>query len=573
MKILLTLTSLLLGFTLSAQLVITEIMYNSPDAADSLEYIEIQNISNNAINLEGYKISNAVVHTFGNINLPANGFMVVARTLNLRTYLNRYAPIQSAPLEKWASGNLNNTGERIVLENATGAILDSITYSARAPWNTDGNGRGAAMISCSNAQAVKNLPSNWKPSTTNLMSQSIAPFIAFYGTPGAANTPCDNRPAAGPDFTTIGRGAVATIQTFRNDVNVTGTTLTVNNPNQGTATKTNDSTIVVTPPATFCGDTIKGTYRITNGGGQFSEAGYYVIVTCPVAGYPVRTIGQMNKSNSTTGVLDSLGRPCQLKGVVYGVNNRATGIQLTIIDNAGEGITVFNNAKTFGYTVKEGDEVTVNGILAQFNGLGQISADTLWRSQQNQTIRTPLVVTDLTEANENKLVRINGLTLQNPSQWPSAPTAAFNVTARRLDGATFTIRIIPQVDLYGTPGPTGNFNIVGLLGQFDNTNPFTQGYQLFPRSKNDLIVATSAQDLVQELDLRISPNPAQDFITVSHNGKIDHWAVFNNQGAQILTGQNFTGLLDVNVSELASGMYYFTIYSSGKMGSLPFVKQ
>ena len=66
----------------------------------------------------------------------------------------------------------------------------------------------------------------------------------------------------------------------------------------------------------------------------------------------------------------------ELTGVVHGINLRPGGLQFWIIDNANTGISVFSLNDQFGYTVQEGDEITVQGILSDFSGLAQITPET-----------------------------------------------------------------------------------------------------------------------------------------------------------------------------------------------------
>ena len=52
-----------------------------------------------------------------------------------------------------------------------------------------------------------------------------------------------------------------------------------------------------------------------------------------------------------------------------------------------------------------------------------------------------------------------------------------------------TLRIDGDTNIDGTPAPTGPINIVGVVYQFNSTNPpgFT-GYQILPRSLSDITV-------------------------------------------------------------------------------------
>ena len=60
-----------------------------------------------------------------------------------------------------------------------------------------------------------------------------------------------------------------------------------------------------------------------------------------------------------------------------------------------------------------------------------------------------------------------------------------NVTIADATGSV-ALRINAATDIDGTPAPTTPFSIVAVLGQFDSTPPFDSGYQLLPRSVDDI---------------------------------------------------------------------------------------
>ena len=194
-------------------------------------------------------------------------------------------------------------------------------------------------------------------------------------------------------------------------------------------------------------------------------------------------IGDVNTVDAT-GVADSLGVYCGIRGVVYGVDMRGgPGLQFTIIDQTG-GIGVFSSTNDYGYTVTEMDSVELRGTIAQFNGLTQMDIDTVIYFTPNNPLKTPTVVTVLDESTESDLVRLNGVTLVDPLQWTGAGSG-FNVDVT--DGNdTWTVRIDSDVDLYALPAPDGRFDVCGLGGQFDNSTPFDDGYQLLPRYNADI---------------------------------------------------------------------------------------
>lgn len=209
-----------------------------------------------------------------------------------------------------------------------------------------------------------------------------------------------------------------------------------------------------------------------------------MLITITDNDYLPVNIGPITTVNAN-GVLDSLNGRYDVTGVVYGgnVKTSANGFQFTIRDNTG-GVTVFSNAKTFGYTVTQGDSIRVKGTIVQFNGLAEMSfVDTIIVLATGRPISAPRVTTALGETEENDLVRFNNATVK-PGVWASG-----NQYVYLNNGAdSIQVRIVPNTNsLIGKQRPATAFSIIGIGGQFDNSSPYTSGYQLFPRDTNDII--------------------------------------------------------------------------------------
>src|SRR5258705_306493 len=58
--------------------VINEIMYNTPSANPAEEWIELYNRDTNAVNLAGWRISDGVAYTFPNVSIAPGGYLVIA---------------------------------------------------------------------------------------------------------------------------------------------------------------------------------------------------------------------------------------------------------------------------------------------------------------------------------------------------------------------------------------------------------------------------------------------------------------------------------------------------------------
>ncbi len=217
------------------------------------------------------------------------------------------------------------------------------------------------------------------------------------------------------------------------------------------------------------------------------------------------TIAQAREDvDGTTGespddfIPDRLGQQVKVRGVVTSVDFRgASGLEIYIQDPTG-GVDIFNTSINTAYNI--GDNLEVTGTVAQFNGLTEINPGT----GSNITVLPPgtlptpdvEVVTlsqlnngGIGEAYEGKLIRINNVTLD-------APPATFGANVNyKISDATLSgvvdMRIDSDTDIDTTAPPAGTFSVIGVLGQFDSTNPFDSGYQLFPRIRaTDFLGAT-----------------------------------------------------------------------------------
>lgn len=208
----------------------------------------------------------------------------------------------------------------------------------------------------------------------------------------------------------------------------------------------------------------------------------------------LRPIGTLRGVNAT-GVADSLGADVAIKGVVTSIDfDGNTGYSFYVQDATG-GINVFRSADLTNYTSPlRGDSLYIHGIIDQFNGLTEIVPDSIGVWGTNKPLPNPLVITTMDETNEGELVRMNNMTA---TAWPATWTGS-GQNATISDGTnTFALRIDADCNLFGKPQPSGLFDVLGVVGQFDNSSPFTTGYQLFPRDTNDIIPVVASSPTVR----------------------------------------------------------------------------
>ena len=180
--------------TLSRQIVINEI-YADPRGANQPkpqvlpgstndEFIELYNASSKAINLANFDLSGG---TIGNHVLAPGAFVILTSGGNLSDF-DGFG--NTVAVSSW--NTLSNSGERIVLKDNLGNIVDSLTYNLtwyRNPEKADGGWSLEQInpdLTCSDAN-------NWRASTD-----------AKGGSPGSQNAVYDNSPdIMGPNLVSV----------------------------------------------------------------------------------------------------------------------------------------------------------------------------------------------------------------------------------------------------------------------------------------------------------------------------------------------------------------------------------
>ena len=206
---------------------------------------------------------------------------------------------------------------------------------------------------------------------------------------------------------------------------------------------------------------------------------------------PTPTFSTVDLSDWTgvdaNGVADSLGATGWVKVIVTSIDFDSDAGYSFTAEDATDGITIYKYSDVSGYTAPVmGDSLYVHGSVAQYNGLTELVPDSIYYVGGGYTLPAASVETTLDETTESELIQMIGMTLVNPSQWPATgSSASVDIT----DGTnTFTMRIDSDSDVDGSTAPTGMFDITGVGGQFDSSNPYTSGYQIFPRELTDIYV-------------------------------------------------------------------------------------
>jgi hypothetical protein len=150
-------------------LIISEIMYHPADSSDSeiaaglsdsgmFEFVELANISDGVIELEGCHFSNGIDFTFPAITLqPAQRVVVVSHAT---AFLTRYGG--GARIAGVFEGSLANGGERIRILDRANFAIDDVSYEDRLPWPPEADGQGYSLTRIESSKQKD--AEQWRPS-------------------------------------------------------------------------------------------------------------------------------------------------------------------------------------------------------------------------------------------------------------------------------------------------------------------------------------------------------------------------------------------------------------------------
>ncbi len=168
------------------------------------------------------------------------------------------------------------------------------------------------------------------------------------------------------------------------------------------------------------------------------------------------------------------------------------------IQDATQGINIYKGGET-GVTIVRGNNYTIVGKLQQYNGKAEIVPDNASDITDNgsskpvgvNAVPDPVILTIEQlladpESYEGTLIGIQHVSNTGGGDaWPASGQNA-NIEITDDGGAhTLTMRIDKDTEIDGTQEPAWPKDVVGVFNQYDNTSPYTWGYQIQPRDLND----------------------------------------------------------------------------------------
>ncbi len=185
--------------------VINEIMYRPPDLPGGLddgtnEFIELFNITTNAVDLSGWRITGDTEYYFAtNTTLAAGGFLLLtsfdpADATALVTFRTTYGLTSEVAMYGPYSQKLSNGTAKLELEYpatfdgySTYVRVDKVEYRDSSPWPTKADGKGLSLQRAS-ISVIGNSAANWTANTptpgainlgvaTNVVIETASPLV------------------------------------------------------------------------------------------------------------------------------------------------------------------------------------------------------------------------------------------------------------------------------------------------------------------------------------------------------------------------------------------------------------
>ena len=269
--------------------------------------------------------------------------------------------------------------------------------------------------------------------------------------------------------------------------------------------------------------------------------------------YPEYTIPEI-KENNNDGTPILLDTNVKISGTVYGINYQESAdyFLMVLMDDEGNGVWIFSILDNFPIPV-EGDKITVQGVVQQFNGLTEVFVEQLIIIDNNQPLLDPQIVNELNESTEGNLLRINNLFYFDESEWTGSGTGSMNISLT--DGQNvYLMRIDSDTGLQNLPMPEAPFDLIGLGGQYDPSAPYTEGYQILPRRFSDFVTVTNTDDPFKD-QLLLYPNPTTGRVDVLNQSEVFQYNVYSHTGQLLSVTRND----HISLDHFEEGLYIIEI--------------
>ncbi len=518
------------SFAQTEHIVISEIATRS-QANSSDEFVELYNPTDATVDISNWKIeyksaSGTTWSTRANIpqgkSIPPKSFFLIVSPNYIGQVIPDYHPME------WSAGIANDGGHLRLYNTLTSSVIDKVGYGTAI--DPEGCPAPAHGTSVNNNSIERKYNFN---STSDSLCDSGPHSLMGNGFDSEQNCndfvirTCGRNPqnsSSNPEPVLCNGSGIATVFpntlngnldtliviNFKRDLNQTISDLRIvipsefdwnQNSNSITATNivanlsvTNDTILFAN--VSFTLDSSEITINNITTPSSTGIYNFYVQTKCESFAN-VNPIPSMNVIGTAVSIsqikeIDSNGVPLMTSqlATIQGIVTVASqfGGPSYIQDNTG-GVALYGS--NFSNSVTIGDEVLVTGTVELYNGLTELTNLTLHSIVSNGNSVEPILINtqQLNESVEGLLVKIENVvvrdTFGNPIAIFDCGTTGKNYRLYDNFGYIET-RVDNNTDLCGTVAPQDEFDIIGVVGQYDNSLPYLSGYQILPRSLNDV---------------------------------------------------------------------------------------
>lgn len=160
---------------------INEIHSDPDEPYELVEFVELFNSKDTAIDLSGWSLSRGVEFTFPDgTMIESGGYLVVTEDSSVRT-ISPTTTVQSkfgadpAAIFGVFGGGLKNEGETIELQNSHGVVVDRVDFGQGFPWPTMGEGNSMQLV---RSDADNDLGGSWRGASPTPGSANAGVFAA-----------------------------------------------------------------------------------------------------------------------------------------------------------------------------------------------------------------------------------------------------------------------------------------------------------------------------------------------------------------------------------------------------------
>jgi hypothetical protein len=227
------------------------------------------------------------------------------------------------------------------------------------------------------------------------------------------------------------------------------------------------------------------------------------------------------------------------------------------IEDSTAGLALYDPTALSG--VVRGEEVTVSGVLVDYNGLMEMTPvnSNITNSTGNSIIPQLITPIQVGENTESELVQINNVIFNSGGSLFTVGTHDFTA-----NGETGKVYIRAGNPLENSLIPMGPVTLIGISSQYTFSVPANDGYQILPRDSSDIIqtgalIFTSAvvQSNITTTSFDLSWTISDSSTTNCNYGLSSGLGITINNGGNTLTHtMNLTGLQPAT-------FYYVECYS------------